>query len=229
MDAFDDRFPYRCLPIVQANSCGWELLCSHDLAIEWNGGPRIEDLKVKNLSKDIPTKIAANSWFSRGIVTFHSGYIFRISNGYQLLATGPLNNPKHGISPLAGMLDTSRLPFTFTMNWMMTKSGTVIFEKDEPFCLIIPIQTASITNVQPEIRSLSSDKDLERSFDAYVRSRESFIDGKKKEKPAVISEKWQKFYVKGVDAEGVRIAPPLQKVRSKEPVRTEPDIDLTEE
>ena len=46
MDAFTDRHPYRCLPLTMANSTGWELLAPMDIKIEWNGGPRNEDIRL---------------------------------------------------------------------------------------------------------------------------------------------------------------------------------------
>jgi hypothetical protein len=42
-----------------------------------------------------------------------------------------LNSPKDGIAPLTGVIETDWLPYPFTMNWQMTRPGSVRFDKDE--------------------------------------------------------------------------------------------------
>ena len=46
MDDFMQRFPYRCLPLVMANTTGWEILCPTDITIVWNGGILKNDLRI---------------------------------------------------------------------------------------------------------------------------------------------------------------------------------------
>lgn len=83
----------------------------------------------------------AISHFGVGVLTFHVNAVITTPPGVAIYATGPANNPKHGISPLSGIIETDWLPFTFTMNWRMTvKNEWVYFEKDEPFCLFYPIR-----------------------------------------------------------------------------------------
>src|SRR5262249_14544687 len=72
MDKFADRHPYRCLPLVVANTTGWELLSPVSFTASWNGGPRMEDIR---LDPDGDTTRAlldrwAVSHFSRGVLTF---------------------------------------------------------------------------------------------------------------------------------------------------------------
>jgi len=40
---------------------------------------------------------------------------------------GPPNWPKDGVYPLSGLVETDWLPFPFTMNWQMTRAGSVSF------------------------------------------------------------------------------------------------------
>lgn len=77
MDAFADRHPYRCLPLTMANSTGWEILCPMDLKIIWNGGPRNEDIDFKTTGDPRAIPSFADAHFMRGIVTFHTGHLFR--------------------------------------------------------------------------------------------------------------------------------------------------------
>lgn len=72
----------------------------------------------------------------RGIVTFHTGHLFRTPPGWGVWVTGPPNWPKDGIAPLTGLVETDWLPFPFTMNWQMTRPGEVVFRKGEPFAFI---------------------------------------------------------------------------------------------
>ena len=46
MDATDQRFAYRCLPLTIANSFGWELILPADVTAEWHGGTGLSDLSV---------------------------------------------------------------------------------------------------------------------------------------------------------------------------------------
>jgi hypothetical protein len=92
MEEFPDRHAYRCLPLSIANAHGWEILCPVAIEIEWNGGKRIEDLKVRALQSPVdghPVSDFCRSHFSCGIVTFHTDYIFQTGDEWDLLASGP--------------------------------------------------------------------------------------------------------------------------------------------
>ncbi len=102
------------------------------------------DIKIKATDGYPYADHFAASNFTRGIVTFHTGYLFRTSPGWQLMATGPFNEPKHGIAPLTGLIETDWLPYPFTMNWQLTAPGKVHFEKGEPVCLIFPVPQGAL-------------------------------------------------------------------------------------
>jgi hypothetical protein len=142
MDAFPDRHAYRCLPLSIANTHGWEILAPAAFEVTWTGGPLVADLTVRELEPfpdRMPLKHFAVSNFGRGVVTFHTGYLFRTPPGWNLLATGAFNEPRPGISPLVGIIETDWLPYSFTMNWQMLGPGTVRFEKDEVYCTVMPV------------------------------------------------------------------------------------------
>jgi hypothetical protein len=77
MDTFQDRQPYRCLSLTMANSAGWEILCPLGLTIEWNGGPMEEAIRLTGNEAWPPVASVASGHFRRGIVTFHTGHLFR--------------------------------------------------------------------------------------------------------------------------------------------------------
>lgn len=197
MDASPQRYPYRCLPLNIANAFGWHILSPCVIDIEYTGGPAKEDIRVTSPDGFAGLEHLALSHFNRGILTFHPGFLFRTDPGWQLLATGPFNWPKDGIAPLTGVVETDWLPFPFTMNWLMTRPGMVTFKKGEPFCFIQVVQHKGQDNIQPVIKSLESDPDFKKQFDAWARTRQEFNDSLVRRDPDAVKEAWQKFYFKG--------------------------------
>jgi hypothetical protein len=197
MDAFAERHPYRCLPLSMANSTGWELLCKVAFTAEWNGGPRQEDIKLTPDKPHPDFHHQVTSHFTRGIITFHAGYLFRTPPGWSLTCQGPPNMPKDGIYPLQGLVETDWLPFPFTMNWIFTRPGRVRFERNEPFCFITPVQEKPLDEYQPVQRTLASDKPLREQYEAWHRLREEFNARLRKRDASAMKEAWQRFYFKG--------------------------------
>jgi len=218
MDHFMDRQPYRCLPLTMANSTGWELNCPYDIDVEWNGGPRNEDLTLTSPDPAafLPSFVSAH--FQKGIVTFHTGYLFRTPPGWAVWCMGPPNWPKDGIYPLSGLVETDWLPFPFTMNWQMTRPGKVRFEKGEPFCFITLSEHHLLEEVQPKVKSLQADKPLFKEYNDWSASRADFnkklYAGDKEAKSAG----WQRHYMKGEKSDGKPGSPEhLTKRRLKKP------------
>ncbi len=198
MDAFMARFPYRCLPLVMANTTGWEILCPTDITIVWNGGTGKNDLKVTcDADPEYDLNHLVQSHFTHGVLTFHTGYMFRTPPGYSVLASGPPNHVKDGIQALSGLVETDWLPFPFTMNWLMTRPGMVSFKKGEPFCFFQVVQNKSQDEIQPVIKRLESDPELKQQFQAWADTRQAFNDSLMARDPETMKEAWQKFYFKG--------------------------------
>jgi len=194
MDASPDRFAYRCLPLNIANGYGWEILSPASFEIAWNGQPEKEAIQIRALDNFAHIEHLVLSHFSMGVVTFHVGYMFRTPPGWDLLATAPMNRPKHGIYALSGIIETDWLPFPFTMNWKMTAPGIVRFEKGEPFCTIIPIHHDMLESYQPEMRVMDAEPELKAEFDAWIKSRTDFLANLGKHDPETIRQAWQKYY-----------------------------------
>jgi hypothetical protein len=121
MDDFKDRHPYRCLPLNIVNCYGWDILMVFDCEIEWNGGPGLHDIRIR---ADHP---APEHWvlsnFTRGVVTFHTGYEIHTDPGWSTYVTGPVNDPKPGMVPLSAIVETFWLPYPFGMNWRVLVPG----------------------------------------------------------------------------------------------------------
>jgi len=218
MDEFTDRHPYRCLPLTMANSTGWELTCPFTIDVTWNGGPNEADLTMS--SPDRPEALASlvSSHFRKGIVTFHTGYLFRTPPGWAVICGGPPNWPKDGVYPLSGLVESDWLPFPFTMNWQMTRPGTVRFEKGEPFCFITLSEHHRLETVEPKIKSFDSNKVLKRDYENWNKSRESFNKKLALLDPEIVSEGWQRHYMKGQAPSGsINADDHLTKRRLKAP------------
>ncbi|WP_210184748.1 DUF6065 family protein [Bradyrhizobium sp. LMTR 3] len=68
MDATDQRFAYRCLPLNIANAHGWELLCPSGFSARWDGLNHKETIRIKS---DLGTHAPVVSHFGHGVLTFH--------------------------------------------------------------------------------------------------------------------------------------------------------------
>jgi len=220
MEQSTERFAYRCLPLNIANSHGWMVLNTHPFIAEWNGDSSIDGVLVQSRGRDLP--LLAQSHFGCGILTFHLHALFRTDPGYDLMVGGPLNHLKDGIQPLSGVVETDWLPFTFTMNWRFTRKMTpVAFERNEPFCMIFPLKRGLLEESEPEIRSLSQNKELSDAFKEFSNDRRNFIRDLKIQGSSAQSQKWQKDYFRGSTPSGSAPSSHRTKLRLKEFKSTE--------
>jgi hypothetical protein len=202
MDGSPESFAYRCLPLTIANSHGWEILNPCACEVVWNGGPAAEDVVVTPDPGASPRAVPV-ALFGLGTVTFHIEGIFRTPPGWNLWAGGPPNMVKDGAGPLSGVIETDWSPFTFTMNWKLTRPRhPVRFELDEPICFIFPVERKTVESVAPRFVAMGDDPALKAAFEAWSQSRDAFQARMRQHPPATPAEKWQKFYYRGTDVSG---------------------------
>jgi len=227
MDTIQDNHAYRCLPLNIANSHGWEILSPCAFELTWSGGTPARALTARALDGYPGIAQFIMSHFSYGIVTFLLGYLFRTEPGWDLMATGSLNNPKDGIAPLTGVIETDWLPYPFTMNWQMTRPGTVRFEKDEPVCMIFPVPHGALQEVQPEIVELDSAPEVKQQTMEWKERRDEFMKRLNAREPQATKSAWQRYYFLGKMPDGTTPAQHLSKLRLPAPVdrRNRPDSD----
>jgi hypothetical protein len=151
-------------------------------------------------------------------VTFHTDYIFRTDGEWDLLATGPFNSPKDGVYPLTGIIESNWLPYPFTMNWQVTRPGTIVFEKEEPFCFIFPIRKQAVLDCLPEIHDIAEDPELGRQHDAFATSRNDFMRRFHANDPEALRNPWLKYYFKGCHPDGAVVDNHINKLRVAAPV-----------
>ena len=210
MDRTEQGFAYRCLPLNIANAHGWLLLNTAPFVAQWDGAQGLEAIRLSAAGVGEP--LLASSHFGSGVLTFSVNALFRTEPGYDLMVTGPLNEPKDGLQPLTGIVETDWSPFTFTMNWKFTRKSTPIaFERDEPFCMIFPLKRGLIENIEPEIRALESDKEVCEAYTAWAASRREFNSALQLPGSEAQAQKWQKDYLRGKASLGA--APPDHRTR----------------
>src|SRR5262249_11690640 len=152
MDETPRAFAYHCLPLVVGNLHGWEMLCPFALEATWSGGPAASDLAIRCGPADAalrPSFVA--SPFGAGILSFSPMLLGRTEPGWTLWLEGPTNWIKDGIQPLAAAIETDWIPFTFSMNWKLTRPGTVRFEKGEPFASFFPLPRGALASCEPRL------------------------------------------------------------------------------
>jgi len=135
-----------------------------------------------------------------------------------LLASGPFNSPKDGIYPLTGITESNWLPYPFTMNWQMTRPGTVRFEKNEPLCMLFPVPHAALETVEPEILDLDDNPDLKAQTMAWKQRRDEFMKKFYAKDPMTLKEAWQRFYFIGKMPDGSSPQRHVHKLRLDVPV-----------
>lgn len=210
MDATDQRFAYRCLPLLIANQSGWFLLNSHTLRATWDGGDGLGALRLEYFT-GLPPYPAA-SHFGQGILTWHVPYLFRTPPGYNLLARGPANWPKVGAVALEGIVETDWTVATFTMNWKLTEPDRpVMFEVGEPVCMLVPRRRGELETFRPEVRKIEADPELGAAYQRWKEGRARFLADLDALDPEAVEQGWQKHYFRGATPDGT--AAPAHQTR----------------
>lgn len=202
MDEAPESFPYRCLPLGIANSHGWDILSPCGFVACWNGGPAPEDVVVTPDAGTDP-RDAPQPMFGLGTFTFHIHGLLRTSPGWNIHVSGPPNSFKDGVAPLTGIIETDWSPYTFTMNWKLTRPNHAIrFEENEPFAHIFPIERNRIEQVEPRFIPIDEEPEIKAQFEQWSRSRDAFQQQVKEHPPEKPADKWQKFYYRGLAPDG---------------------------
>jgi hypothetical protein len=188
MDETPHRFARRCLPLMVANQYGWTLHTPAHVIATWTGDQPTHALTVTG---------PATSHFGSGILTFHPPYLFRTDPGWDLWARGPINTPIDGLQALEGIVETDWSSMPFTMNWKLTRPGTIALPAGTAYCHIVPVPKGAIESTDPDVRDLTDDPATLERYEAWRRSRASFnADGTR---PAAA---WEKHYQNGRHASG---------------------------
>lgn len=219
-----NKHAYRCLPLSTANAAGWELLCPEGFTATWDGGDGIDAVTVVVDNPDAHP--FAKSHFAYGILTFDTGWLLRTSEGFGLWVMGPPNEPKDGLCPLTGLVETSWLNYTFTMNWQFTRPGSIRFEKGEPFGFVTPGPIQAIAACQPVELEIGEDRAVQADLAAWTAERTALVSRMEAREPDALKQAWGRRYFKGEAPPGASTPPPghVHKMRTQKPKRPTPAL-----
>lgn len=169
MDSVPQQYIYRCIPLLAANTMGWEILNPSASTALWDGGDLTSAIRIET---DAPGKFTAASHFGAGMVTWYVPFLFRTSPDLGLLVTGPANHEQNNAVPLDAFVRTDWLPFPFTMNWRITAKDTPVrFEAGEPICRIMPYPILMLDETRLEIDLLAKDPGFLAEVNEFGRAR----------------------------------------------------------
>ena len=198
-----DGFANRCLPLLDANDCGWFIENTHPFIAEWGGERQPESISIDWL--DAPPPYPAVSHFGHGILTFPIPYLFRTSPGISLAVRGPANWPRDGIVALEGIVDADWAVAPFTMNWKFTAPDLPVrFDTGEPICMVAPVWRGLVSSLEPTLCELAQDEQLHEAHLAWSSQRAQFLDDLAAPGSAASRRGWQRDYVLGRLPDGTR-------------------------
>ena len=174
MDATGDKHPYRCVPVVRANSHGWEMRLPQDVTVWWDGGDYPEAITFDDSINDYESghPLVSNSLGS-GVLSFIVYALIKTPKPYNLYVTGAPNSLIRGAVPLTGVVETWWSPYTFTMNWKLRYTDRpVTFPKGFPFVHFFPINSLELEQWTPVYKDIKdheyAEEYLEWNTDRYL-------------------------------------------------------------
>ena len=195
MDASTSKHPYKCIPIVRANSHGWELRLEQDITVVWNGEESPDGLQIIDGEyHETNHQPLAASLVGHGVITFYCWYLVKTPKPYNLYVSGAPNHFVKGAAPVTGVVETWWSPYTFTMNWKIRyKNRPVTFKKGTPFVYFFPIDSLALEEFTPVIKNA-------KEHEHYAEYKEWSDDR------AANPSKQHHYYKKGTAPNGCPIA-----------------------
>ena len=219
MDASHNQFAYRCLPLTIANQTGWWVSNPVGFAAVWTGRSEPGGVAIAFDRDEDLWRGWINDQFGMGVVTWNTPFLWRTRPaGSRLFVCGPINRFKHGIQPLAAIIESDWMTMSFTMNWRFTAPGVPVrFDAGEPLFQVIPLATnlcGDLETAAVRYRRLVDDPETFAAYTAWHDARRRFHE--RKAAGDVRADDWQREYFQGRDVFGrpvasghkTKIAPP---------------------
>jgi len=195
MDATDERFANRCLPLMMANQAGWLVTLTEPVEVEWSGRDGHGEVDVFGSER---VRGNVTSHFGSGIVTFKLPYLFRTEPGYNLLARGPANLPKDGVAPLEGLIETDWSCAPFTMNSQITRPRTRLrFDEGDAVCMLVPARRGELEAFAPRVLAVDDDAEVSAAYRAWRAGRDTFLRDLSAREDEAVKAGWQRDYFLG--------------------------------
>jgi hypothetical protein len=223
MDKTYNKLAYKCTPLLDAMSNGWEIKLPQDVIVSWDGlsegidGESPEHISIISGEFYKGIKIVSKDT-GVGAVTFVFGLIAETDDDHYLTISGPPNYMFKDAQPLTGLLRSNRfMDHPLQVTWKInTANKEILFPKGMPLCFI-SIHKKNITELT-DIEIKYADKEKRESFEKYTTTRsQHFGDNGQYE--------WPQFYKNGIDYNGDKVDKTIKK-RILKPIRYTKDDNM---
>lgn len=199
MDAYNNSFAYRCLPLKISNEAGWLVRCPTDFKAEYisDSNPiKSVEITIKEGPEKQVYSEYIKSHFGRGVITFSLPYLLRTPEPWSVWVRGYPNHYKENVSFLEGIIETYWLDSTFTYNVrLVEKNKPIYFEKGEPLFFMTCINLQALNRSTVSYHDIDSNPELKESYSSWSSSRKAFNESLKD------PNDWQKDYFKGLKSD----------------------------
>lgn len=169
---------FKCGPVTNCNSFGWDIVTNTNTHVMWNGGKSKGDLIVFEGSEH------CHSNFGCGVLTFAPGYTWHTSPGWSLMVCPVPNSENDSWSTMWALIETDTLKYPFFPSLQLKKPGRVIIPPNTAIARVIPIQQAEVMECEPTIENEPREFIEYRTWQADMRNQRNMKG----------SNEWQKFY-----------------------------------
>lgn len=185
-----------------ASQIGWEVISPCDFTVVWNGETKSHSIKITQHNGDTPLRADNNT--GHGILNIPFGYIFKTPENVSIWVKGPVNAPKEGASALEGIVETYWLPFSFSINWKITRVNCPIrFYKGEALAQIFPIRIGDYEEVEPVMDELVNNPELAKQYELWSKHRHEFLTGPYVDPTTKAKDRYHRGYHDGISIPGV--------------------------
>ena len=188
---------YKCSPVTNCNSFGWDLLLSKDVEFEWEGGNAPSSLKVTNGNS------IAMSNFGNGIITFAPGFTWQTEPNWSLMFMPVPNYLYKDIQPMSAVVETDKLKYPVHVSAHVHKPGKYTLKKYFPFCRILPVQIGPVVECQPMVKNEPQEFAEYRAWQKQERNKFVTTNEYRENKT------WQKFYLNIIQNRTIKTKEPI--------------------
>ena len=209
MDKTYNKLAYKCTPLLDAMSNGWEIKLPQDVVVKWNGisegleGENPHNISIISGEFYKGMKIASTDT-GVGAVTFIFGLVAETDDDHYLTISGPPNYIFNDAQPLTGLLRSNRfMDHPLQITWKInTANKEILFPKGMPICFISIHKKNTTEMTDVEIKP--SDKEKRTRFDKYTLMRSQYFEDNGQ-------YEWPQFYKNGIDENGNKVDKSITK------------------
>jgi len=176
MDGTYNKHAYRCLPLTEANTSGWEMILPHDVVFQWDGGTSVPKvLSGGTITHEVNGHSYEYNLVQQSIVgmaTFTLGWTFKTPPGVWTWITGSPNYVVDGAVPLSASIPSDWWPDEVNMSWIITKVGEpVTFAAGTPFLFFNFYQRSLLEDTEFSIENMWDNQELVESRMSYGNAK----------------------------------------------------------